>query len=458
MKKIFKLYFFKRTLVQILLDIGLLVSTAWLSVAFQLVEPGSVSSFVVSMAMVLAVGILLVHASLGFYQQMVGRPLAQRWFRTLLSLCLSLALAYCIYVLSPLHLQDERTFAVVLSAGVVMMLLYRTHGDKVAVPVRRKVLVYGSGPRALLVGHTLKSADPMISLVGYFTCPHESNLAVAELAPVFSQQTLAEVVKQERVDEIVVAISDRRGGSMPLRALLDCKLMGIAVLDFPSYFENALGQIRLDAVSAGWLVFGGGFRQGQLRTLVKRGFDIASASVLLALTWPLMLLTALLVRLESRGPVFYAQERVGLNGQVFKVVKFRSMRADAEKDGQPVWASAQDPRITRVGRVIRKMRIDELPQLLAVLGGTMSLVGPRPERPHFVKQLTQDLSFYDVRHSVKPGITGWAQVRYHYGACVEDAAEKLQYDLYYVKNHSLLLDVMVLYETVGVVLMGKGAH
>jgi exopolysaccharide biosynthesis polyprenyl glycosylphosphotransferase len=171
-----------------------------------------------------------------------------------------------------------------------------------------------------------------------------------------------------------------------------------------------------------------------------------------------MLITALLIKAESKGPVFYRQERVGLNGSTFMVTKFRSMRTDAEKDGRPQWAQANDSRVTRVGGVIRRVRIDELPQLFNVLKGEMSLVGPRPERPFFVQELTQQIPFYAVRHSVKPGVTGWAQVRYHYGATVEDSQEKLQYDLYYVKNHTLFLDLVVLMETVGVVLTGKGAR
>jgi len=195
-----------------------------------------------------------------------------------------------------------------------------------------------------------------------------------------------------------------------------------------------------------------------MRTLIKRFFDIVCATLLLVLALPVMLVTGILILLESGGPILYLQERVGLNGRLFNVVKFRSMRIDAEKDGEPRWASAADSRVTRVGRVIRKLRIDELPQLFSVLGGDMSLVGPRPERPYFVDKLTQELPYYAVRQSVKPGVTGWAQVRYHYGASVEDAAEKLQYDLYYVKNHTLFLDLVVLFETVGVVVMGKGAQ
>ena len=195
-----------------------------------------------------------------------------------------------------------------------------------------------------------------------------------------------------------------------------------------------------------------------MRTAIKRLFDILSAAVLIFLTLPIMLITMLLVVLESSGPVFYRQERVGFNGRLFNVVKFRSMRPDAEKDGTPLWAAVKDDRVTKVGKFIRKVRIDELPQLFCVLNGDMSMVGPRPERPYFVDQLTRQIPYYAVRQSVKPGVTGWAQVRYHYGATLEDSAEKLQYDLYYVKNHSLFLDIVILFETVGVVLMAKGAR
>jgi sugar transferase (PEP-CTERM system associated) len=266
------------------------------------------------------------------------------------------------------------------------------------------------------------------------------------------------VVRRLGATEIVVALSERRGGSMPMRELLDCKLSGVQVSDIAAYFEHSLGQIRIDAVSAGWLIFGDGFNQGFLRATVKRLFDIVCASVLLVLASPVMLVTAVLIRLESAGPVLYRQERVGLNGLPFDVVKFRSMRTDAEMDGVPRWATAGDSRVTRVGRVIRKLRIDELPQLISVLVGHMSLVGPRPERPFFVDQLKQEIPFYAVRHSVKPGVTGWAQVSYQYGSTHEDTVNKLQYDLYYVKNHSLFLDLVILFQTVGVVLTGKGAQ
>ena len=255
-----------------------------------------------------------------------------------------------------------------------------------------------------------------------------------------------------------LAVTERRGGNMPLRELLDCKVGGVRVLDLPTYFEKMLGQIRLDHVQVGWLVFGDGFDQSMFRHISKRLFDVTWSLLLLILAAPLMLVTIMAIAFESRGPVFYRQERVGRDGRSFRVWKFRSMRLNAEADGRPQWAAANDSRVTRVGAMIRRYRIDEIPQLVNVLKGDMSLVGPRPERPFFVQQLTGETPFYAARHCVKPGLTGWAQVRYQYGATVADSLEKLQYDLYYVKNHTLFLDAVILFETVGVVLSGKGAR
>jgi sugar transferase (PEP-CTERM system associated) len=243
-----------------------------------------------------------------------------------------------------------------------------------------------------------------------------------------------------------------------LRQLLDCKLYGIRVVDIATHFEKTLAQIKISHVNAGWLIFGDGFNQGTIRTAFKRVFDVIFSAAIFVVALPVMAAAALMIKLESAGPVFYRQERVGLNGKVFKVIKFRSMRTDAEKDGKPRWATLNDDRVTRVGRFIRKVRIDELPQLLNVFVGEMSLVGPRPERQYFVDDLVSKIPYFAVRHSVKPGVTGWAQVRYEYGSTVEDSIEKLQYDLYYVKNNSLFLDMLIMFETVAVVLTGKGAR
>lgn len=460
MIKIFNHYFHRRTLFQIFFDIGLLLVAALISAVSQVPHLASVWSTVVLTSLALVLGVLVINAGMGFYQRVHSRTPGQTRGRAAVALFLSLSLAYGIFSMSALHLEDKRSFALALLAALVLMLLHRVYVAHAApsVLVRQRVLVYGSGLRARLVGETLKTSDPHVDLVGYYVGPNEGADGAREEGLLSSQRSLTDIVSQERVDEIVVALSERRGGSMPLRELLDCKLHGVRVVDAVTHFEKTLGQIRRESVSAGWLIFGDGFKQGWVRTLIKRVFDIVCALALILLALPVMLITAVLILMESGGPILYFQERVGLNGRLFNVVKFRSMRCDAEKDGKPQWATASDNRVTRVGRVIRKLRIDELPQLFSVLGGDMSLVGPRPERPYFVDQLTQELPYYAVRQSVKPGVTGWAQVRYHYGASVEDSAEKLQYDLYYVKNHTLLLDLVVLFETVGVVLLGKGAH
>lgn len=457
--KIFNHYFHKRTLLQIFFDLGFVVVTVMVSILMQVADPKSVSSLVVTTALLLAVGILVINAGLGFYQRVHHRTVGQTRARAVLSLCLSMSLAYGIFRLSPLPLEDASAFVLALVAAVALMLVHRIYVAH-AMPramMRQRVLIFGSGARARLVGRTLKNSDPNVDLVGYYASPNESEEDISGWGLLSPEKSLTDIVIEEQVDEIVVALSERRGGSMPLRELLDCKLHGVRVVDIATHFEKTMGQIRRDSVSAGWLIFGEGFEQGLIRTMVKRLFDIVCATLLIVLALPVMLMTSILILLESTGSILYLQERVGLNGRLFNVVKFRSMRTDAEKDGQPRWASTADERITRVGRVIRKLRIDELPQLFSVLGGDMSLVGPRPERPYFVDKLTQELPYYAVRQSVKPGVTGWAQVRYHYGASVEDSAEKLQYDLYYVKNHTLFLDLIVLFETVGVVLMGKGA-
>lgn len=408
----------------------------------------------------LAAGLFLINSASGLYQRVQQWSAAESAARTVLALALGGLLTYQIFHLAPVGFGNGDAIRVSAMLVMAALILRRVVMGYWATQSRvgTRVLVFGSGPAAQMVGSTLKGADPLATIVGYFPGPNENQVAVArnELLP--TQESLTQIARRLEVDEIIVALTERRAGSMPLRELLDCKLAGIRVFDLSTYFERMLGQIRIDFVNAGWLVFGDGFNQGLTRTIVKRVFDLLCSTVLIVLSAPVMLVTALAIKLESAGPVFYRQERVGANGRTFLVTKFRSMRTDAEKDGKPRWAAANDDRITRVGHVIRRLRIDELPQLFNVLAGDMSLVGPRPERPFFVEQLTNEIPYYAVRHSLKPGVTGWAQVRYQYGSTIEDSQEKLQYDLYYVKNHSLLLDIVVLFETVGVVLTGKGAR
>ena len=461
MIRIFSHYVYRQSMQRVLFDLTFLLLSmlaAFLTFAgpatWSLPQAGAP-------ALSVAAGLFVANSASGFYQRHSHFSALEAFARASLALLLLLPLTYVVFGLLPQELpnRDAVKYAAMFGVGaVVLRRLYVTLWG--ADPLSRtRILIFGAGPAAQTVGATLKTSDPNAHIVGYVSGPNEREVSVAadELLST-GGQTLTETARRLQVDEIVVALTERRSGSMPLRQLLDCKLSGIKVYDIATHFEKTLGQIRIDYVNAGWLIFGSGFNQGFARTFVKRVFDLMCAAGLFILALPVMAVTAVLIKLESRGPLLYRQERVGQNGRTFFVNKFRSMRTDAEKDGKPVWATANDNRVTRVGAVIRKLRIDELPQLFNVLKGEMSLVGPRPERPFFVDQLTAQIPYFAARHSVKPGVTGWAQVRYQYGSTIEDSQEKLQYDLYYVKNHSLFLDIIILFETVFVVLTAKGAR
>jgi len=321
---------------------------------------------------------------------------------------------------------------------------------------KRRVLVLGRGNMGNRIVNFLRNEGATtLHEVGY--------LDVASLTQSQSQdesgvtfEDLPKFAKKAKADEIVIATREWRG--LPVWELLECKMTGVHVTDYLTFWERETGQIDLDEVKPSWLALSDGFRVNRLRKLLKRWFDISVSLSFLFLTLPLMVITALLIKIESPGPIFYRQTRVGLHGRHFEVIKFRSMRSDAEVDGVPKWATDVDPRITRVGQFIRRSRIDEIPQAFNVLLGHMSFVGPRPERPYFVNELEDQLPLYSLRHNVRPGITGWAQVNYPYGASVEDAKQKLAYDLYYVKNGGLFLDLVILTQTVRVVLSGDGAR
>jgi sugar transferase (PEP-CTERM system associated) len=301
-------------------------------------------------------------------------------------------------------------------------------------------------------------AAPEVSAASYALLPPEFEPEPEGDAPALAPEaagSLAEIVERERVDVIAVALEDRRA-SLPVEDLLACRLSGVTVCEQESLYERIAGKIAVDALRPSYLIFNEGFARSPWSDLVKRAFDLLLSLVLFALTWPLMLAAALCVRLDSPGPVLFRQERVGRDGRVFTLLKFRSMRADAEQATGPVWATRDDPRITRVGRWLRRTRLDELPQLVNVLAGDMSIVGPRPERPNFVEELSARIPYFRQRHIVKPGLTGWAQINYRYGSTFEDAVEKLQYDLYYIKNRSVLFDLSILFNTVKIVLLRKG--
>ncbi len=323
---------------------------------------------------------------------------------------------------------------------------------------KRRLAVIGVGPQATMVMQTLADGAPY-KAVAFMNTGEENTADLPErhVVNLAEGRTILDVARETRAEEIVVAMRDRRG-NLPVKQLLECKLQGITITDISTFFERERQQIELESLNASWLIFGSGFRQHWARNTFKRVVDIVASSVVLILASPVMLVTAIAIRMEGPGPILYWQTRVGRGNQPFEICKFRSMRPDAESDGLARWAAGNDDRITRVGRVVRKLRIDELPQIYNVLKGEMSFVGPRPERPFFVDQLSTQIPFFLARHSIRPGITGWAQVRYPYGASVQDAKNKLQYDLYYVKNHTLFLDLVIMLETVRVVLFGSGAR
>lgn len=325
--------------------------------------------------------------------------------------------------------------------------------------LKRHVLVLGTGKKAERIHWFMQKAENSVfARITFLPVADEPVLTEATntLAP-FSRHNkpLRALVEEMGIDEVVVATDDRRG--LPTDELLDVKLSGIAVSDYLDFYEREARRIDLDALSPSWFIYSDGFASGAFHYAAKRTFDILVSAAVLTFALPVMVMAALLIRLDSPGPIFYRQIRTGLNGQPFTLFKFRSMRVDAERDG-PQWAALSDNRITRIGAFIRKTRIDELPQVFCVLRGHMSFIGPRPERPFFVESLVQHVPYYNERHRMKPGITGWAQVNYPYGASIADAKEKLSYDLYYTKNFSLFLDILILLQTIRVVLVPEGAR
>jgi sugar transferase (PEP-CTERM system associated) len=382
-------------------------------------------------------------------------------------MALSGALGILLALLADSTLRGSSEYAptpgvVVVASGLALasMMLARAFGRRMrfmAGVLKTRAVMLGAGDRAAQV---LQAAEQhrrarLLGVVPTGTEAVGALLGERVLAP--TPSGLATLARQLGASEVVVALDDRRNG-LPIRELLDCRLEGIEVIDDASFLERESGRISLANLHPSWLIFSDGFRAGLLASAVKRGLDVVLALGALVLLAPLLLLVTLAVRLDSRGPVFYRQRRVGLDGRVFEIIKFRSMVVDAERDGRARWASQGDPRITRVGRFIRRSRIDELPQVINVLRGEMSFVGPRPERPEFVAELAEAVPYYHFRHQARPGLTGWAQVNHHYSASLADSRVKLEYDLYYLKHRNLALDLLILLQTVRIVLAGEGAH
>lgn len=404
---------------------------------------------------------LLLYASVGLYRRGTrSMGLGTLIQRAMLAIALGACITYLLFdsvasEASPGYVVGLAMVYLLGGLVVVRAVIYMVQ-KAVGVP---RVLIIGTGEDAQAVARDLATHSRIERQVVGFYPTTERTEGMRPDQRVFSRdRSIEEIVAEHDIDEIIVAVREQRGGALPMDQLLACRIAGTPILDLAGFYERARAEVPIDSLKASWLIYSQGFVQGPARRFAKRAFDIVTSATLLVLTSPIMLLTAIAIRLDSPGPIIYRQERVGLGGRTFMCLKFRSMTVDAEKDGVARWASQNDSRVTRVGAFIRKTRIDELPQLLSVLKGEMSMVGPRPERPSFVQQLREQIPFYDLRHSVKPGVTGWAQVRYSYGASVEDARRKHQYDLYYVKNNSLFLDILVLIETVSVVLFREGSR
>ena len=320
-----------------------------------------------------------------------------------------------------------------------------------------RILIVGSGQFAVEIAReTLGRPDAGFRVVGFVDSdPELVGKSLINPKVIGLTSDLRAIVKKENIDRIVVAISDRRG-QFPTQELLRLSLSGdVSIEESASFYERLTGRVLLDMIRPSWLIFSSRGQRARINEFSRIVLHRLVALIGALLSLPIAIMTAILIKIDSRGPVLYKQERVGKNGREFTLIKFRSMRVDAEKDG-PVWAKTVDERMTRVGRIIRKIRVDEIPQFWSILRGDMNFVGPRPERPHFVSQLAQEIPFYEQRHLIPPGLTGWAQIKYPYGASIEDARQKLQYDLYYIKNQSLSLDATILFETVKTILFGRG--
>tara|TARA_R110000772_G_scaffold129051_4_gene237036 strand:+ start:59971 stop:61392 length:1422 start_codon:yes stop_codon:yes gene_type:complete len=412
-------------------------------------------------ALVFAITTVLAMTSLGLYQPRLREGLNGILLRVAGSFVLvTIAMAATFYLLPSLHLwRGVLAYSSVLAFTSCLITRVIFANTVELEQFKRKILVLGTGQRALNIAERMrrKSDRRGFRIAGYVRTEGEDTLV--ETGSVFTpSEPLHDYALAHDIRQIVVALDDP--GALPAEELMHCRTSGIEVVNILDFFEQEASKILVEEAPREWFIYSDGFAAGGAKNRGKRALDLLAAFFLLAGTWPLMLLTALAIKLEDgwRAPVIFRQKRVGLNGRVFDVLKFRSMSVDAEGDGKARWATTNDSRVTRVGQVIRKLRIDELPQIVNVLVGDMALVGPRPERPEFVRELSASIPFFDKRHCVKPGITGWAQLNYPYGASTRDALHKLEYDLYYVKNQSLFLDCLVILQTAEVILFGKGAR
>lgn len=386
------------------------------------------------------------------------RPVRQHLFDVVMSILLSFLLLSSFYYLFPYLMITHELFITSLVVFGVMQAIFHSlflTATKSSGLVRR-VLVLGTGPLAAKVAEAIKQSNQSHRLVGFIKMSDKTTI-VPENMIIGSKSEINSLVEKKRIHRIVVAITERRG-VFPVQDILKCKFSGVNVTEAPNFYEEMTGKLLIENINPSWFIFCHSMQLSELRMLIKRITDIVVSIIAAAVFLLLVPFIALAVRLDSKGPILFSQKRMGQFGRIFTLYKFRTMGKDAEKSTGAVWAKEGDSRVTRVGKFLRKSRLDEIPQIYNILKGEMSIIGPRPERPEFIEGLSKVISFYTERHSVKPGLTGWAQIRYPYGASVEDAIEKLRYDLYYIKNLSIMFDLGIIMETIKVMLFGKGAR
>jgi sugar transferase (PEP-CTERM system associated) len=464
--RIFGVHFSRVALTIFTSEYILFFAVSWMIVQTTLGQTDSSLTRLLFLSFLFASTLVLIFSSLGLYRDGY-RLISQQTIEqiTIGAILAGVVTAGLVPFVFNGQLPNQATWSWLAGAPVAAAVVAagaRALGRRIAFVVqslRPRALVLGTGEQARTVAEAVAKRSST-RLVGYMKVDAGSadGTRLGDPASVLPWQSdVAAAARAHRANEIVVALDDRRG-TLPVRELLHCRIQGFRVVDAVSFLERETGRVDVDVVRPSWLIFSEGFAKNVFHDAIKRGFDLCVATLGLVVAAPLFALLIPAIRMESPGPAFYKQRRVGLGGRSFTIVKFRSMRADAERYGRAQWAAAADPRVTRLGRWLRRTRLDELPQLLNVLRGEMSFIGPRPERPEFVAELAADIPYYNERHRIRPGLTGWAQVNYKYGNSTEDSREKLRYDLYYLKNRSIFLDFVILSQTLRIVVSGEGAH
>jgi sugar transferase (PEP-CTERM system associated) len=426
---------------------------------------GSVGTIVLNDAIVRGIVVAFFCQSCMYLLDMYDLRSSQTWAEIFFSLLFAIGIV-CIgiglvtYAVPEFGVEGTMYYLTILFVAI-FLLLWRVTFDiyMTRLAPRQNILVMGVGDTARIVGEEIIKRERLgFRLVGFVGDTQGGDIRTGGIGKILGDESkIMELVKANHVRKLVVAINERRGG-YPVNSLLDLRVRGCDVVEWPFFFEKLSGRIATDNLSPSYFIFQEGFRKSKLLLYTRRFVSLLFAAVLMLLLSPLMLITALFIKIDSPGPVFYKQKRVGKNNRTFDIIKFRSMRQDAESGNLARWATENDPRVTRVGRVIRSARIDEIPQLVNVLKGDIDLAGPRPERPEFVEKLSKLIPYYGLRHTVRPGLTGWAQVTFMYSGTIEESKEKLQYDLFYIKNMSVKLDLLILFRTVKIVLLGRGAR